>query len=89
MDWAGAISQGTGWILAMAIGYAVLTGRLRLEREVIDRDAQIKALSTQLQSVSEKAEEALMSEQSTVHEELKEMRRTNSELVAVLSGRRS
>lgn len=34
MDWSEVIRQGGAWVLAVGVGYAVLSGRLRLDREI-------------------------------------------------------
>ena len=34
MDWLSLLDSGGAWVVALAIGWAVLTGRLRLDREV-------------------------------------------------------
>lgn len=94
MNWIDAIGQGGAWVLAMAMGYAVLTGKLRLAREVEDRDAEITQLrgektelAAELKSTALKAEQTLKAEQEATRQELFELRKTNAALVASLAGR--
>lgn len=95
MTWE-MFSQGGAWVLAMGIGYAVLTGRLRLSREVDDRDGTIAELKLEKQELADelrdtaiKAEASIRAEQELTRQELAELRKTNAALVASFTESRS
>ena len=96
MNWIDAIRQGGAWVLAVGIGWAVLTGKLRLSREVEDLVAVIlqlrsekSELAAELKATALKAESTLMAEQEATRSELAELRKTNAALVESLSSARS
>ena len=84
MDWLALLDNGGAWILALAIGWAVLTGRVRLDREVTTLQtavAEAKAENTTLRAKIDALNDQL-AKNNTALEKAAEAQRQGTEMLA-------
>lgn len=75
-QWAQVITQGGAITVMVVVGWAVLTGRLRLGREVEYRDIRITELKDELKTVAERSEKLITDQAEASRQEAAELRQT-------------
>lgn len=86
INWIELLGSGGGWTLAIAIGWAVMTGKLRLEREFLDRDQRVEKLTGQFEQAvakiddaNERRVEALIATNDRLHKRLDKLAGVSSD----------